>query len=104
MATIIELANVKYRPALQMGDNLPAPMRIGDTFRLEFQLERMRDGRTFRLVFSGMLRVTHVSFSTGPTGGRQHLTVETVDDPPTWRAIKNEPRKLPPTKFPPTEV
>jgi len=105
MGTVIELIDVKDAPAVKLGDNLPGPMRVGDTITTRFSITRRKDGRTFRLDFNGVLRVVGVAYAMCPSGSTQELKVESVGVPPTWQAIKTPPaRILPPAKFPPTKV
>ncbi len=104
IATHVVLADVEGQPFFRK--DLPAPMRLGDTLRLEARLLRKHNRRTEELRLQGEFKIVEVAFD-GHARTRQVLKIEAKGLSPSWRAIRNGPlevSKLGPARAPKTVV
>jgi hypothetical protein len=108
MLTVVELADVTGHPKVKL--DLPGLLRVGDPVALKFRLEKLHGGRFEVLEVKHRFRVTAIGVDASSWPQRQLLSLDSVDKPPTWRALKKPPsvaRKLgkaPTRKSPRTPV
>lgn len=79
-------------------------VRQGDRLKLNFKLERVKNGRAEVLLVFGEFRVASVAVLEDQ---RQEVTVEATGKSPSWRAVKKKAplaRKVGPSRFPRTVV
>lgn len=105
LVSIIKFDDVNGQPMVKLG-GLPEPLRVGDPLGLRLRTTRITNGRHEVLDVNGQFRVTAVGFDASTMPRRQLLTVESVQKPPTWRAVKKPPQKpaLSPARSPRTPV
>lgn len=98
--SVVELSDVSGRPKVKLA--LPVPLLVGHRLTLKFRLAREHGGRHEQLDVVGEFKVKTVSFDASTGIGRQILSVEAMEKPPSWRAVKKQPvpaRRLGPTRF-----
>ena len=101
LGTIIKLLDVHGTPSVRL--DLPATLRTGDRFTVQFRLTRKNAGRTEMLDVTGDLRVVSTCLDATEPVLKQLLGVESAQGIPfKWRAVKTRPawhRVLTPAKY-----
>lgn len=82
---------------------LPSPIHLGTKINLDLVVQRRNGGRTEELRIKGTFKVSSVSVDTVGSM-KQIVHVAATGIAPIWKAIKNQPLRLPLAKFPRTEV
>lgn len=86
MLSVVQLQDVTGQPKAKL--DLPGPLRLGDPVALRFRLERNHAGRCEVCEVNHRFRVAAVGVDATSWPQRQLLALESVDKPPTWRAVK----------------
>lgn len=89
MLSVVQLMDVTGQPRAKL--DLPGPLRLGDPVALRFKLERNHAGRHEILEVDHKFRISAVGVDASSWPQRQLLALDSVEKPPTWRAVKKAP-------------